>query len=157
MLAIRLPTIIEKRLDKLAARTGRTKTYYAREAILRLKTSRICTLPSTGLKSQPNSGRLTSWSRTLIWTIKFDDRARKELRKLDQTTQHSILKYLRERIATKDDPRRFGKQLSADMSGLWRYRIGDYRVICTIQDECLFVLVLRVGHRGKVYTKGIVR
>jgi mRNA interferase RelE/StbE len=96
-----------------------------------------------------------SWSRALIWTVKFDDRARKELRKLDQTVQHSILQYLRVRIATKEDPRRFGKQLSKDMSGLWRYRIDNFRVICTMKDDRLIVLVLRVGHRSTVYKKSL--
>lgn len=87
----------------------------------------------------------------MTWNVKFDDRAAKELRKLDRQAQQDILKYFRERIATDDDPRRFGKSLSGDKAGLWRYRVRDYRMICTIEDNNLIVLVLRVGHRRDVY------
>ena len=62
-----------------------------------------------------------------------------------------VLRYLRERIATDEDPRRFGKPLSRDMAGLWRYRVGNYRMICNIEDDKLVVLVLRAGHRKEVY------
>lgn len=87
----------------------------------------------------------------MTWTVEFDDRARKELRKLDATAQKKILRYLRKRIATELDPRRFGKPLSADKVRLWRYRIGDYRLVCQIEDDKIVVLVLRVGHRKNVY------
>jgi len=56
-----------------------------------------------------------------------------------------------ERIATADDPRRFGKALTGGLAGLWRYRIGDYRVVATFEDKALVVLVLRVAHRREVY------
>jgi mRNA interferase RelE/StbE len=59
--------------------------------------------------------------------------------------------YLRERIATDADPRRFGKPLIGDKAGLWRYRVGDFRLVCRIEDERLVVLVLAVGHRREVY------
>jgi len=87
----------------------------------------------------------------LAWTVEFDDAAAKELRKLDRQAQHEILRYLRERIATAEDPRRFGKPLSHDLMGLWRYRVRHYRIICNIEDDKLVVLVLRVGHRKDVY------
>ncbi|KAF3886623.1 MULTISPECIES: type II toxin-antitoxin system RelE family toxin [Nostocales] len=86
-----------------------------------------------------------------MWTIEWDDNARKELRKLDYTVQEQILSYLEKRIATEEDPRRFGEGLSADKVGLWRYRIGNYRVVCQIEDQKLVVLVVRVGHRRNVY------
>ena len=85
------------------------------------------------------------------WTVEFDDRARRELRKLDAKTQQTILRYLRERIAGADDPRRFGKPLRMKLAGLWRYRIGDYRLICRLEENRLVVLVLRVGHRREIY------
>ena len=85
------------------------------------------------------------------WTIDFDDRARRELRKLDSGTQQIILRYLRERIATKEDPRRFGKPLRHNLAGLWRYRVEDYRLICRIEDDRVVVLVLQIGHRRDVY------
>lgn len=87
----------------------------------------------------------------MTWIVEFDDAAVKELRRLDRQTQRSILRYLRERIATDEDPRRFGKPLSRQLVGLWRYRIRDYRVICNIEDDKLIVLVLRVGHRKDIY------
>lgn len=87
----------------------------------------------------------------MTWKVEWDDRARRELRKLDRSTQESILRYFRERITGDDDPRRFGKSLSREYKGLWRYRIGDFRAICQVEDNRLIVLVLRVGHRHKVY------
>ena len=86
----------------------------------------------------------------MTWTIEWDDRARKELRKLDKALQKNILKYLREKIATEADPRRFGKALSYDKHGLWRYRLQDVRIICRIQDEDILVLVLKVEHQKEV-------
>ena len=87
----------------------------------------------------------------MTWKIEFDDAAAKELRKLDRHAQKEILGYLRQRIATDQDPRRFGKPLSGDLANLWRYRVRDYRIICDIQDQRVTVLVLRVGHRKNVY------
>jgi mRNA interferase RelE/StbE len=87
----------------------------------------------------------------LVWTIEFDDRARRELRKLAPQTQQLILRYLRERIAGSSDPRQFGKPLRMNLAGLWRYRVGDYRLICRIEEHRLVVLVLKVGHRREVY------
>lgn len=87
----------------------------------------------------------------MTWIIEFDDLAAKELRKLDKLAQREILKYLRERIATDEDPRRFGKPLSSNLAGLWRYRIRDYRLVCNIEDDRLVVLVLRASHRRDVY------
>lgn len=78
----------------------------------------------------------------MTWTVEFDDRARKELRKLDKKLQQDILKYLRERIAVNADPRRFGKPLSYDKYGLWRYRVQNARIVCRIEDDELFVLVI---------------
>ena len=87
----------------------------------------------------------------MTWIVEFDDAARKELRKLDRQSQQDILRYLRERIATDEDPRRFGKSLSRELAGLWRYRIQNYRIVCNIEDQKLTVLVIRVGHRKDVY------
>ena len=87
----------------------------------------------------------------MIWKIKLSKSATQELRKLSSVLQNDILKYLRERIATNEDPRRFGKPLSYDKHGLWRYRIQDARVVCKIYEDELLVLVVRVGHRKDVY------
>ena len=87
----------------------------------------------------------------MTWIVEFDDSATKELRKLDRQAQQEILRYFRERIATNEDPRRFGKPLSHDLTGLWRYRVRNYRMICNIEDDKLTVLVVRAGHRKHMY------
>jgi len=87
----------------------------------------------------------------LIWKVEWDDRARKELRKLDKKNQQDILRYLRERIATDQDPRRFGKPLSYDKHGLWRYRVQNCRIVVRIYDDECVVLAVRVGNRKNVY------
>jgi mRNA interferase RelE/StbE len=87
----------------------------------------------------------------LAWQIEWDEEALKELKKLGHTASKSLVSYLENRIATDEDPRRFGKALTGDKVGLWRYRVGDYRIICRIEDEIIVVLVLRVGHRRDIY------
>jgi mRNA interferase RelE/StbE len=89
----------------------------------------------------------------LAWQIEITRTARKQLSKLDNQVQVDILRYLRERIATDDDPRRYGGPLRRELAGRWKYRVGDYRLICEIQDQKVLVLVLMVGHRGKIYDK----
>jgi len=86
-----------------------------------------------------------------VWKILFDERARKELRKLDPDTQERILKWLRKRIADRNNPRQYGKGLKVRMQGLWKYRIGSWRVICQIQDKEKIVFVVRIGHRRDIY------
>jgi mRNA interferase RelE/StbE len=85
----------------------------------------------------------------LAWQIELTGSAEKELAKLDKPVAKRILKFLRERVSV--DPRSSGKALKGNHSGLWRYRVGDYRVICEIYDEKISVLVVRVGHRKEVY------
>jgi mRNA interferase RelE/StbE len=75
----------------------------------------------------------------------------KELKKLDRQAQGDILTYLDQRVAGKADPRRFGKGLRAGLAGLWRYRVGAYRIICQIKNRELLVLVVSVGHRKNIY------
>jgi len=87
----------------------------------------------------------------LPWNVEWDDRARRELRRLDPQDQRDILTFFSERIATEDDPRRFGKPLHHEFQGLWRYRIGDYRAICNLENNELVVLVLAIGHRRQIY------
>jgi mRNA interferase RelE/StbE len=87
----------------------------------------------------------------LSWAYRFDERALKELRKLGKQAQRDIIAYLDERIAGDGSPRRFGRGLKADLAGLWRYRVGDYRILCQIKDGELLVLVVAAGHRRNVY------
>ena len=85
------------------------------------------------------------------WRVEISRSAEKQIQKLDRTAQGSIIRFLRERVQAADNPRQWGKPLHGDKGGLWRYRVGDYRLICEIQDERVTVLVVRVGHRKDVY------
>ena len=87
----------------------------------------------------------------MAWRIEFAESAQKELKAIDHQAQRDILRYLKERIATDEDPRRFGGPLRRNLAGLWKYRIGNYRIICKIENERLLVLVVRIGHRREVY------
>lgn len=88
----------------------------------------------------------------MVWTIDYTESARKQLHKLDKQTARRILDFMDERIAAQEDPRNTGKALTGPMLGAyWRYRIGDYRIICDIQDGALCVLVIEIGNRREVY------
>lgn len=87
----------------------------------------------------------------MAWRIEFEEAAKKELARLDRQTQTRILKYLRERVAPSENPRSFGESLRSNLAGLWKYRLGDYRVVVEIHEETVVVLVVRIGHRSRVY------
>jgi mRNA interferase RelE/StbE len=87
----------------------------------------------------------------LAWTIEITRTAEKQIKKLGHTAQASIVRFLRERLKPAENPRQWGKPLQGEKLGLWRYRVGDYRLICDIQDEKITVIVLEVGHREDVY------
>jgi len=87
----------------------------------------------------------------LNWTIEYTRTAETQLRKLDKQVARRILDYLDGKIATLDNPRSRGKALSGRLGELWRYRVGDYRVICEIQDNIMRILVVEAGHRKQVY------
>jgi mRNA interferase RelE/StbE len=87
------------------------------------------------------------------WRIELDARAAKELRNLDRQHQRRIVRFLRERVAIADDPRSLGTPLRGQTADLWRYRVGPFRMICTIEDARFVVLVIRIGHRREVYDR----
>lgn len=87
----------------------------------------------------------------MAWKINWEDSARRSLLKLDKRIQREIIAYLDERIASGNDPRAFGKALVGNLTGLWRYRVRDHRIICRIENEKLTILVLQVAHRRSVY------
>ncbi len=87
----------------------------------------------------------------MAWTVEIKSTAEKQLRKLDRPIQKRLLDWLDERINGCKDPRHFGEPLRGDLTGLWRYRVGDFRIICEIQDQQLIVLALAIGHRRKIY------
>ena len=86
-----------------------------------------------------------------MWRVEYSTPARKQLRKFDRLTQARILDFMDERVATRTDPRSLGKALSGPLQGLWRYRVGDYRVICRIEDSKVVIVALTIGHRREVY------
>lgn len=87
----------------------------------------------------------------MTWRIQFTERSQKLFKKLDGNVQERISSFLALRVSP--NPRRIGDPLTGDKKGLWRYRVGDYRVIVDIQDKDVLVLVVRVGHRREIYDK----
>ncbi len=88
----------------------------------------------------------------MAWQIEFDPDAVKELQKLDRPVQVRLIAFLRDRLALLEDPRSLGEALSgARLGSYWKYRVGDWRIVCDIQDQRIVVRVLRVGNRREVY------
>lgn len=86
-----------------------------------------------------------------MYRVEATPRFEREFRKLDRYTQKMIAAWIDKNLEGCDDPRVHGKGLTANRSGQWRYRIGDYRLICMIEDDRLVILALAVGHRSEIY------
>ena len=90
----------------------------------------------------------------MTWRIRFDPAAEKELKKLDRSESVRVLRFLSERVAGLEDPRSIGEALKgAKLGSLWKYRVGDYRIIADILDGELCILVVRIGNRREVYRR----
>ena len=89
----------------------------------------------------------------MAWNLELSPRAQQQLDKLDKAAARRIAKFLYERVGRLNDPRQIGEPLQGTLIGLWRYRVGDYRIICTLEHDRLVVLVLRIGHRREVYKR----
>ena len=88
----------------------------------------------------------------MVWQIEFDPDALKDLRKLDKQIQTRLVGFLRVRVGQLENPRDIGEALSGQHLGsYWKYRVGDWRIICDIQDQRIVVRVLRIGNRREVY------
>ena len=87
----------------------------------------------------------------MAWTINYADTAKGQLRKLDRQVARRIVDFMDERVAVLENPRVTGKALTGPLGSFWRYRVGDCRVICDIQDGALRVLVVQVGNRREIY------
>lgn len=87
----------------------------------------------------------------MVWTINYSDRALKSLRKMDRQNARRIVDFMDLRIAVAEDPRLSGKPLKGELGEFWRYRIGDYRILCEIRDDELVILAATIGHRREVY------
>jgi mRNA interferase RelE/StbE len=87
----------------------------------------------------------------LVWTIEFERDAIRQLNRLDQSVRGRIVQFLESRVIGSDDPRRLGKALHGELAGLWGYRVGDYRLVCLLEDERQLIALVSVGHRREVY------
>ena len=87
----------------------------------------------------------------MIYKVEFTESAKKQLKKLDIYTQKILLVWLNKNLEGCENPRIHGKPLSANRAGQWRYRVGDYRILCDIQDDKIVILVIAIGHRREVY------
>lgn len=85
------------------------------------------------------------------WDYNVSERAIKQLRKLDKNAAKQILDFLDQRIRGNEDPRQWGKPLKGELNNIWRYRTGNYRILCQLQDKVFIVLVLAVGNRKDIY------
>lgn len=85
------------------------------------------------------------------YTVEYTKRAIKQLKKLDKQTSALLLGWIEKNLVDCDNPRQFGKGLTANRKGEWRYRIGDYRLVADIQDDKIVILILNIGHRSDIY------
>ena len=89
----------------------------------------------------------------MSYRIEFSESALKQMKKLDKTTAAIIKNWVVKNLVCSPDPRLFGKPLKGNLKGIWRYRVGDYRLFATIEDDVLRVLIFEVAHRREVYRK----
>ncbi len=87
----------------------------------------------------------------MAWKIEFVSKAGREFRKLPKGIQKRLRDYLRDRVLAAENPRALGAALTSEKAQLWRYRVGDYRLVCNIEDDRRTILILRVGHRSSIY------
>ena len=149
-----------RRLQALAKATGRSKSYYARQAILekleglgldgrRLPRRRRPGTHPQGRGARPEFCRHVAWS---TWTVEYAASVRKSVRKLAPDVRKRIRRYIEERLASLDDPRQLGAALrGTQFEDLWRFRVGDYRIIARLEHARLIILVLAVAHRREVH------
>lgn len=87
----------------------------------------------------------------MAWTVEWDPAAVAELAALDRPVQRRIQRFIDERLLRGEDPRKLGAALTGPWRGHWKYRVGDWRLICSIRSEVITVYVMRVGHRREIY------
>lgn len=89
----------------------------------------------------------------MVWTLSFDRRFERDLARLDRAIQRRIVSFLEERVVGTDNPRALGAALSHELKGYWKYRVGDYRIICRFEEQDFVVIAIGVGHRSIVYDR----
>ena len=96
---------------------------------------------------------LTKSGQSLAWTVKFSTRAVKSLKRIDRPNQELILKFMTEKVAKQPDPISLAKKLSGNLGDFYRFRLGDYRIVCEVQNQELIILILQIGHRQNIYQR----
>ena len=86
-----------------------------------------------------------------MWKVEWDSKALKEAKKLDRNARKKIVDYLENQVLKSQNPYQYGKALTGDKAGIWRYRVGNYRILCLIEDRNFIILVIAVGHRKNIY------
>jgi mRNA interferase RelE/StbE len=89
----------------------------------------------------------------LAWTIEYTAKALRALRKIDINTQQRIVDFMDHRVAVHPEPLTLAKPMQGEFAGKWRYRVGDYRLICSIEDQKMVIQVIELGHRRSVYER----
>ena len=89
----------------------------------------------------------------MSYSVLYTEDCYKSLKKLDKYTRRFLLSWIAKNLVCCDDPRRHGKQLSANRAGQWRYRVGDYRLLAEIDDDKITILMIAIGHRRDIYDK----
>jgi len=87
----------------------------------------------------------------MSYKVEYSKTAQKQIKKLDNYTQVMLMNWITKNLVNCDNPRSHGKSLKGNLEGQWRYRVGDYRILCDIEDDKLIILVINVGHRRGIY------
>ena len=91
--------------------------------------------------------------QSLAWTVKFSTRAVKSLKRIDRPNQELIFKFMTEKVVKHPDPISLAKKLSGNLGDFYRFRLGDYRIVCEVQNQELIILILQIGHRQNIYQR----
>ena len=87
----------------------------------------------------------------MIYELKYEARAVKQIKKLDLATRKLIKSWIEKNLLNTDNPRQHGKGLTGSLSQYWRYRVGDYRILAEINDAEIIIIIVEVGHRRDIY------
>ncbi|MGE0503048.1 MAG: type II toxin-antitoxin system RelE/ParE family toxin [Rhizobiaceae bacterium] len=85
------------------------------------------------------------------WRVRFERRAEKDIERVGAQDRERIARFIRDRLASRDNPREIGEALSGPLVGLWKYRVGDFRIIARIDDGLITIIVIRIGNRREIY------
>lgn len=92
----------------------------------------------------------------MIWRIEVTQTAAKQIKKMEKVSQKRVMSFLKEKLECSPDPRQYGKALRGEKGELWRYRVGDHRLIAAIEDKTVTILIVAVGHRKNIYRRKLL-